>query len=889
MALAAGSKLGPYEIVAPLGAGGMGEVYRARDTRLDRSVAIKILPAQFSIDPVRKQRFEREAKTISSLNHPHICVLYDVGSQDGVDYLVMECVEGETLAKRLEKGALPLEQVLKYGTQIADALDKAHRSGVVHRDLKPGNIMLTATGAKLLDFGLAKPAAPLTSVATLTAAVTQSSPMTEQGAIVGTFQYMSPEQVEAKELDGRSDIFSLGAVLYEMLTDQRAFPGKSQLSVASAILEKEPASISTVKPMTPPALDHAIRRCLAKDPEERWQTARDLALELKWIAESGLQVGISALGAQKKGRQLLAWTLALAAAVLLGGLVGGFLFELRRGNAQQAAAARLQVSGPALFFIEGYQSVSPDGRYLAITAFGSETVAAPQPPMVWLRPLNASKMTPLKETNGAADLFWSPDSRYIAYFANGMLRKIPLEGGTPQTICEATGVATGSWGQDGSILYTAWHSSSSGLFRVSASGGTATSVNISDGHGGQMEGVSWPYFLPDGEHFLFRANLGDIYVGSVRTGVSSRVVRAESRAEYSSGYIFYVLEGNLVAHRFDMATLQVSGEPVPMAAGVRHNPATGSALFGVSSGLLSYQAGAYSMRLALRDRTGGILKEIARGEFGATRVSPDGHRLAAELDDPANSKPDIWIYDLDRNTGFRFASHPGGDWSPIWSPDGQQLIYSSQMDGQGQPHLYRQSLDGSPPKLLLASDGQVQLATDWSPDGTRILYTEIRAGCSGCVNLGDTWMLSLRDDKKAALLQTPPPAGHAQFSPDGKWIAFVEMDAADFGVYVMPAGGGERQRVSIGSGIMPTWRHDGKELFYQSLDSFDYWSVSVIPGVRLYFGKPVSLFTRDPLDFAFFDVLPDGNRLISRVALPGAQAAPPTTVVLNWTAELKKK
>src|ERR1700674_1912980 len=293
MPLAPGTQLGPYEITAPLGAGGMGEVYRARDTRLERTVAIKILLEHFSADPVRKQRFEREAKTISSLNHPHICVLYDVGHQDGIDYLVMECVEGETLAKRLEKGPLPLDQVVKFGGQIADALDKAHRSGVVHRDLKPGNIMLTSSGAKLLDFGLAKPAVPLTSGATLTAAATQTTPVTQEGTILGTFQYMSPEQIEGKELDGRSDIFSLGAVLYEMLTGQRAFQGKSQLSVASAILEKEPAPISTVKPMTPPSLDHAMRRCLAKDPEERWQTARDIAIELKWIADSGPSAGVA--------------------------------------------------------------------------------------------------------------------------------------------------------------------------------------------------------------------------------------------------------------------------------------------------------------------------------------------------------------------------------------------------------------------------------------------------------------------------------------------------------------------------------------------------------------------------------------------------------------------
>src|SRR5713226_3318619 len=325
MSLASGTRLGPYEILAPLGAGGMGEVYRARDTRLDRTVAVKILPAQFSSDPVRKQRFEREAKTISSLNHPHICVLHDVGSQDGVDYLVMECVEGETLAKRLEKGPLPLEQVLKFGMQIADALDKAHRSGVVHRDLKPGNIMLTPGGAKLLDFGLAKPAVPLATAATLTAAAKQS-PVTEQGTIIGTFQFMSPEQVEGNEVDGRSDIFSLGAVLYEMLTGLRAFEGKSQLSVASAILEKEPAPISAVKPMTPPALGHAIKKCLAKPPDERWQSASDLGSELRWIGEAGSQAGVSTPATPSKiAGNWLPWTIAIGAVFIVAGLGVAYL------------------------------------------------------------------------------------------------------------------------------------------------------------------------------------------------------------------------------------------------------------------------------------------------------------------------------------------------------------------------------------------------------------------------------------------------------------------------------------------------------------------------------------------------------------------------------------
>src|SRR2546421_919994 len=377
MALSSGTKLGPYEIDAPLGAGGMGEVYRAQDTRLERTVAIKILPAQLSADPVRKQRFEREAKTISSLNHPHICVLYDVGSQDGIDYLVMECVEGETLAKRLEKGALPLEQVLKYGAQIADALDKAHRSGVVHRDLKPGNIMLTPTGAKLLDFGLAKPSVPLASVATLTAAVTQSSPMTDQGIIVGTSQYMSPEQVEGKELDGRSDIFSLGAMLYEMLTGQRAFQGKSQLSVASAILDKEPTPLNTVKPLTPPALDHAIRRCLAKDPDERWQTARDLALEIKWIAESVSHAGVLAPTRQLRTR----WRwLAVVAAIMLSFALALNAYLYWGKTPPLAAPVRFEIPVPAgsLNF-----TLSPNGRQLAILAPGLDGRQ-----LIWIRALD---------------------------------------------------------------------------------------------------------------------------------------------------------------------------------------------------------------------------------------------------------------------------------------------------------------------------------------------------------------------------------------------------------------------------------------------------------------------------------------------------------------------
>src|SRR6266699_965480 len=435
MPLASGHKLGPYEIVAPLGTGGMGEVYRARDTRLERTVAIKILPAQFSSDPVRKQRFQREAKTISSLNHPHICTLHDIGHQDGIDFLVMECVEGETLAKRLEKGPLPLDQVLKFGAQIADARDKAHRSGIVHRDLKPGNIMLTPTGAKLLDFGLAKPApAGLVSGATLTA-VAPTTPVTQEGTIVGTFQYMSPEQIEGKELDGRSDIFSLGAVLYEALTGQRAFEGKSQLSVASAILEKEPAPISTVKPMTPPALDRAIRRCLAKDPEDRWQTARDLLLELKWIAEGGSQAALAPLGATKgigaRWQRILLWGVV---SLLLAAVTGFAIWSLKPSLPRPITRAVITLPlGQRLAALDQPAvALSPDGTHLAYVA----TQGGAQ--QIYLRAMDSLDARLIPGTEGATEPFFSPDGQWLGFFVGNKLKKAPVGGGAVLTLAETT-------------------------------------------------------------------------------------------------------------------------------------------------------------------------------------------------------------------------------------------------------------------------------------------------------------------------------------------------------------------------------------------------------------------------------------------------------------------
>ena len=510
MALAPGTRLGPYEILPLLGTGGMGEVYRARDTRLERTVAVKIL-SQLSSDPARRQRFEREAKAISCLNHPNICTLHDIGHQDGIDYLVMECLEGETLAKRLEKGPLPLDQVLKYGAQIADALDKAHRAGIVHRDLKPSNIMLTPTGAKLLDFGLAKPATALTDIATMTA-VKAESPVTEQGTIVGTFQYMSPEQVEGRELDGRSDIFSLGAVLYEMVTGHRAFEGKTQLSVASAILEKEPAPITTIKPLAPAALDHAIRNCLVKDPDLRWQTARDLASELKWIAESGAQTpgGTPALP-KTKSRQRIAWLIAGAVVVTL--IVAGIWWR----NSKPARET-MYFAAPMSFPAQDI-AVSPNGHTMAIVAY----LESARKNAIWIYELGSQEARSLADTEGATYPFWSPDSRWLAFFADGKLKKLDVSGGPVQTICDAPSGRGGTWNKDGVIVFTPNGAGGVGLQRVSASGGTITPISKLDTNRGERS-HRWPRFLPDGRHYLYlAANLAGqkgvdaIFVGSLNS------------------------------------------------------------------------------------------------------------------------------------------------------------------------------------------------------------------------------------------------------------------------------------------------------------------------------------------------------------------------------------
>lgn len=894
MTLSAGAKLGPYEVLGPLGAGGMGEVYRARDTRLERTVAIKVLPAQLSSDPVRKQRFEREAKTISGLNHPNICVLHDVGSQDGVDYLVMECVEGETLAKRLEKGPLLLEQVVKYGAQIADALDKAHRSGVVHRDLKPGNIMLTATGAKLLDFGLAKPTAPLTTLATMTATKAES-PVTQEGAIVGTFQYMSPEQIEGKEVDGRSDIFSLGAVLYEMLTGQKAFQGKSQLSVASAILEKEPPPINTIKPMTPPALDHTIRRCLAKDPEERWQAARDLALELKWIAESGSQsIALSQGTRGIKKREGLAWAVAVAS-VLATVIIAALYWRSERQAVAPVMRASLQLAEP----LAGVFTANP-GSPFALSQDGSRLVfvGAPsgKPSQLYWEQLDTGGATALVGTDDATQPFFSPDGQWVGFFSDGRLRKVALQGGPVNALADAPIPHGANWTSDGSIVYAP--SLGSGLLRISSLGGAPQTLTTPDATQRELS-HRWPQVLPGNKAVLFTIQLSTqvnydearIAVLSLETGKWRTVIEGGSYARYvPSGQIVYAHGGALMAVPFDLLSLQVKGSPAPAQQGVVTSVVTsGGAEYDVAdSGLLAYVPGTTrppERLLAWVDRQG-VGKELPApvNAYVNPRISPDGKMLAVQI---LGAGEDLWIYDFSRNTLMRltFGGVGGGSSPPLWTPDGRKVVYRSRTptlsfrakpaDGSGaEETLFSKELDdpGATPFTV-------------SPDGKTLLFG--RRNVTGAVGI---YAISL--DGSATVqpfLQSAFNQSVPRFSPDGRWVVYESNESGRSEVYVQPyPGPGGKWLISTDGGTYPRWAHSGREIFYRNEDKMMVVPVETLPSFRA--GTPRMLFRGlGYVPQGRFDLAPDDQHLLMIREKEAPASLKELSITLNWPEELKRR
>ncbi|HKV81936.1 MAG TPA: protein kinase [Candidatus Sulfotelmatobacter sp.] len=877
MLLVLGTKLGPYEIVGLLGAGGMGEVYRARDTRLERMVAIKILPAHLSSDSVRTQRFEREAKTVSSLNHPHICVLHDVGHQDDIDYLVMECVEGETLAKRLEKGPLPVDQVLKLGAQIADALDKAHRAGIVHRDLKPGNIMVTATGAKLLDFGLAKPAAALASAATLTAA-SPTSPVTEQGTIVGTFQYMSPEQIEGKELDGRSDVFSLGAVLYEMLTGRLAFEGKSQLSVASAILEKEPAPVSSVKPMTPPALNHTVKKCLAKLPDERWQSASDLASELKWIAESGTQAaGAAVTPATTKSRERVAWLIAGALTVAL---VVTSIWLRNSKPLGQTMYFPAPMSFPASDI-----AIAPNGHTIAV--LGHLESAGKN--ALWIYELGSQTAKNLAATEGATYPFWSPDGRYLAFFADGKLKKLEISGGPVQIVCDAPSGRGGTWNKDGVIVFTPDARSGEGLYHVSASGGTVTPLSTLDKNRRELS-HRWPMFLPDGSHYLYMATnfagqkgADAIFVGSLDSNEKHFVVEASANAAYAAPeYLLFYRDKTLFAQPFDLKRFALTGEARVVLTDLQYQPQVKRALFAVSeNGLLVAQTGSgvALSHLVWLDRKGKELGAVGKPDvYGNVSIAPNGKSLAVSVTDIASQNTDIWTYDLQRGNTKRLTFDPAQESVPIWSPDTTRLVFAS--NRRDYNDLNVKNSDGAQEEENILHSDVDKFPNDWSPEGKYILYTQGT----------DLWFVTLPERKASLFLKAPSVLRNGQFSPDGKWVAYASNETGKWEIYVtsFPVPRGKWQ-VSVGGGEQPRWRGDGRELFYLSPDS-RVVAVPVTTGANFDSGTPVPLFQaapRQPIpiyDLFVYDVSRDGQRFLIITPVKEAERAP-MSIVLNWTAK----
>jgi Tol biopolymer transport system component len=911
MALAPGARLGPYEVVSAIAAGGMGEVYRARDTRLGRTVALKVLPPALADDQEFQRRFHGEAKAISQLTHPNICTLHDVGEQDGTTFLVMEYVAGETLAKRLARGAvqtlaLPLDVSLQIAIQIADALAAAHQRGIVHRDLKPGNIMLAKSSAsqgvphvKLLDFGLAKSGMSVvkSTADAAGAAATHATELTRTGLIVGTLPYMAPEQIEGGQIDARTDIFAFGSVVYEMLTGRKAFEGKTQASLMAAILERDPPSVAAWQPRVPALAEAAIRKCLAKSPDERWQSAADLATALRWIVAQPASSAGDGRVAVSKGRRRLARILAISA-LCLGLLAAGGLGTWRylRSQIAPVETTRFELTppgdamfSPAPVATAAQLALSPDGRRLAFVAAARRGRA-----QVWIRTLDSVLAQALAGTEGASFPFWSPDSRSVAFFADGKLKRTDLAGGAPQTIADAPNGRGGSWGPGGNVVFTP--TPNGPLYRVSAVGGTAaqeTSLRADE------EAVThyWPEFLPDGRRFLYYQRSREaihqgIYVKTLGSPDAVRVLGTNGRSVYSAGHLLFMRDAVLFAIPFDLRTLRTSGEPARVADHVGYFGGTmGYVAVTASASTLAHGPGVLQpTTLQWRDRSGQVVGSLSvSGVYRSPRLSPDGQSVAVAMVNAQDQSPDIYVLESLRGGSSRVTSHPSNDWFPVWSADGRRLIFSSTRAGSS-------ALFQKPPSAAGDGDQVVPTAysgmypTDASRDGQFVIYHQVTAAAGYDIN----FRRLDKPDESVAFLSSRFNEAQARFSPNGRWVAYASDQSGRFQVYVrpFPPGTGE-WAISAEGGTQPEWRHDGKELFFLSGDGAMMALDVAAEGPAFTAGAPHKLFEVEvPENLAPYHsdyaVSRDGRRFLVNT-ITDQPISPKLTVILNWTTELPRR
>jgi Tol biopolymer transport system component len=892
MALTAGTKLGPYEIQSPLGAGGMGEVYRAHDSRLGRDVAIKVLPPQLQADPDLKARFEREARAISSLQHAHICTLFDVGHQDGIDYLVMEYLEGETLAARLLRGPLPIDQVLAIAIQTADALERAHRHGIIHRDLKPGNIMLTKSGAKLMDFGLAKgkaagamssgtgpgvmtPSTPTMNVAQMTSPLT---PLTQKGLIVGTFQYMAPEVLQGGEADARSDIFSFGCALYEMTAGKRPFDGKSQVGVLAAILEREPEPISVLQPMTPPALDKLIRICLAKDPDQRWQSAHDLRLQLEAISEMGSKAGVPAVVAgARRGRNRLGMVFAIAGWVLASvAVVAVVLFSRRLSEEQQPVRADIELPSGLDMSMNSFGGavISPDGKKLAIPA------AVPNGSELWVRDLTSGKAAAISGTQGVEFPFWSPDSKMIGFFSHGKMRTVAAAGGPVQIICDAPAGRGGAWSQTGVIVFTP--NIEEPLYKVAESGGVPVAVTKLEAMGHTHRN---PIVLPDGKHFLFTRRLvagavGDLYGGSLDGGEPKLVVQQASNGVYSQGYLLYLHDRNLMAQHFDPRAMAVSGNPVPVTENVEYWGPKDLGNFSVSStGTLVYRTAQSSeSRFAWLKLPGKESEEFGDTINGITNpisVSADARKIAFPKREPNAPDTDLWLFDVERQIMTRQTFNVPGFIYSAFSPDGAKLAITASIGTKGSVRI--RTLATGADQVIPSNIQDIAYVHSWTPDGKYLIIS-----IQDPKTLFDIYAQPVDGSKPIPLLAQSYDERDGVVSPNGKWMAYLTDESSRLELYVTDfPGAHSKMQVSSEGGFWHAWSRDGKRLYFANGKKLMATEVRNPETMELGGTTPVTTLDAQPLGFGS-----DGRLLVLKSA--NGQQAEPLRMVLHFAESLGK-